>query len=154
MFSTYLLEIKYTAYILWVFLFWYLHIEAAQLSILWILMLIDTITWVTKRYKLNEEWDKVSSAWLTIWALRKLLTLLAIFTISLTLKGLGVEAYYTLMFSIIAIFIVAQAISIMQNIYSSLTWKKVDEQDAISIVIRVIGSFLLNELEKRLWNKK
>lgn len=144
-------ELKIPWYIAIVFVFEYLDIKEAQVSILSILMIIDTITWVAKQYKLNKNEITSHNAWK--WITKKMLTMMFLFSFALMFKWIDIDwtAYIK---SVLSLLIVSEFYSICQNVYSFRTGKKVNEYDAVSLIIKFIWESLVKVIEWKIWKQK
>lgn len=143
--------VKISWYLISVWLFSYLWIEETQLFILSILMIIDTISWVAKQYKLWKQ--EITSHNLWAGLLKKVLTLMFLLSFALMLKWIWIE-WNWYMRAVLSLLIMWEFYSICQNIYSYMTWKKVNEYDVIALIIRTIWEYILEVIEKQLWKKK
>ena len=144
-------EIKIFWYITIIYIFDFLDIEAAQVSILSIMMVIDTISWIAKQYKLDK--FKISSHTLWQGLMKKILTMMFLFSFALMFKWIEIDGSQYLK-AILSILIMAEFYSIIQNIYSFRTWKKITEYDVISTILKYIWENLINIIENKIWKKK
>ena len=135
----------------WVYLcaawfFNYLGLPHEQIKILSVLMVFDFITGVMKQYTLDRSKIESGRAWLGL--MKKLTTFIFIFTIAFVLRSVDMlEQLYIK--TILSAVIVAEAYSIIQNIYCFRTGKPVKEIDAVTLVLQKIGNTfekLLNKL--------
>ena len=135
----------------WVYLcaawfFNYLGLPHEQIKILAVLMVFDFITGVMKQYTLDRSKIESGRAWLGL--MKKLTTFIFIFTIAFVLRSVDMlEQLYIK--TILSAVIVAEAYSIIQNIYCFHTGKPVKEIDAVTLVLQKIGNTfekLLNKL--------
>lgn len=144
-------ELKIPWYIAIVFIFEYLDIKGAQVSILSILMIIDTISWVAKQYRLNKNKITSHNAWK--WIQKKVLTIMFLFSFALMFKWIEVD-WTTYIKTILSLLIVSEFYSICQNVYSFRTWEKVNEYDAVSLIIKFIWQSLIKVIEWKIWKPK
>jgi toxin secretion/phage lysis holin len=144
-------EAKIFWYITIIYIFDFLDIQSTQVTILSIMMIIDTISWISKQWKLDK--FKISSHSLWQGLMKKILTMIFLFSFALMFKGIEVDgsAYIK---SILSILIMSEFYSIVQNIYSFRTWKKITEYDVISVLLKYIWDSLINIIEKKIWRKK
>ena len=143
--------IKITWYVVAIWVFEYLSIEQLQILILSILMLIDTTTGILKQFRLDKQ--DITSHKLWAWIVKKILTMMFLFSFALMFKWIGTDwtTYIKFVFSLL---IMWEFYSITQNIYSYSTWKKIEEYDVISLIIKTIGDQFLDIIEKKLWKRK
>lgn len=144
-------EIKIFWYITIIYIFDFLDIESTQVSILSIMMVLDTISWIAKQYKLNKR--MISSHGLWQGLMKKILTMMFLFSFALMFKWIEIDGSQYLK-AILSILIMAEFYSIIQNIYSYRTWKKITEYDVISEILKYIWGTLINIIEKKIWKKK
>lgn len=138
-------------YIAIISLFEYLDVQSIQITILSILMLVDLVTWLLKQYSINK--DEITSYRGWRWVIKKVLTLMFLLSFALMFKWVGID-WTTYIKSVFSILIVAEFYSVTQNTYSFMTWKKVNEFDAVSIIIKYIWEILIKNIEKFIWEKK
>lgn len=143
---------KYTWYISSILIFQYLNISSEQLAILWALMVADFILWVWKQIRIDTKELSSHNAWL--WLMKKLTTLIIIFSVSLGMKWNGIldESSAIFMRWMISLLVTFEIYSIIQNWYTIRTWKIVKEYDAISIMLKSFWLFIRNLIDKRLWS--
>ena len=122
----------------------FLEIDAKKLSILVVLMCIDMLTGTFKAYRTKE--NITSRRWIAGF-LSKLVVLLIPFTIALMAKGVDFDVKWFIGFSL-SIMVIAEAYSILGNIYTFKTGEAVEEIDAVSAIIKVIRNFLENMIER------
>lgn len=124
----------------------YLGLPHEQIKILAVLMVFDFITGVMKQYTLDRSKIESGRAWLGL--MKKLTTFIFIFTVAFVLRSVDLlEQVYIK--TILSAVIVAEAYSIIQNIYCFRTGKAVKEIDAVTLVLQKIGNTfekLLNKL--------
>ena len=122
----------------------FLEIDGKKLSILVVLMCIDMLTGTFKAYRTKE--NITSRRWIAGF-LSKLVVLLVPFTIALMAKGVDFDVKWFIGFSI-SIMVIAEAYSILGNIYTFKTGEAVAEIDAVSAIIKVLRNFLENMIER------
>ena len=122
----------------------FLEIDAKKLSILVVLMCIDMLTGTLKAYRTKE--NITSRRWIAGF-LSKLVVLLVPFTIALMAKGVDFDVKWFIGFSL-SIMVVAEAYSILGNIYTFKTGEAVAEIDAVSAIIKVLRNFIENMIER------
>ena len=122
----------------------FLEIDAKKLSILVVLMCIDMLTGTFKAYRTKE--NITSRRWIAGF-LSKLVVLLVPFTIALMAKGVDFDVKWFIGFSL-SIMVIAEAYSILGNIYTFKTGEAVAEIDAVSAIIKVLRNFLENMIER------
>ena len=144
-------ELKIPWYIVIAFVFEYLDIKSAQVTILSILMIIDTISWIAKQYRIDKN-EITSHNWWR-WVQKKMLTIMFLFSFALMFKWIEVD-WTTYIKTVLSLLIVSEFYSICQNVYSFRTWEKVNEIDAVSLVIRYIWQSLIKVIEWKIWKIK
>lgn len=122
----------------------FLEIDTKKLSILVVLMCIDMLTGTLKAYRTKE--NITSRRWIAGF-LSKLVVLLVPFTIALMAKGVDFDVKWFIGFSL-SIMVVAEAYSILGNIYTFKTGEAVAEIDAVSAIIKVLRNFIENMIER------
>lgn len=122
----------------------FLEIDAKKLSILVVLMCIDMLTGTFKAYRTKE--NITSRRWIAGF-LSKLVVLLVPFTIALMANGVDFDVKWFIGFSL-SIMVIAEAYSILGNIYTFKTGEAVTEIDAVSAIIKVLRNFLENMIER------
>jgi toxin secretion/phage lysis holin len=125
-------------------LFEYLRIPQEQITILATLMIIDFITGVGKQYRIDRHKITSHAAW--IGAMKKVATLTAVLSIALIFKGIKLDGSAWIN-GALAIFIMSEGYSIIQNIYAIRTGKILPEFDAISLLIKSFGDFIKYRIE-------
>lgn len=123
----------------------YLGLDAEKLSILALLMAIDMITGTVKAYVVKS--DITSRRWIAGF-LSKMVVLLVPFTIALMAKGVDFDIKWFVGLCI-SILVVAEAYSIVGNIYTIKTGEEVKEIDAVSAIIQALGKIFENLLRSR-----
>lgn len=122
----------------------FLEIDAKKLSILVVLMCIDMLTGIFKAYRIRE--NITSRRWIAGF-LSKLVVLLVPFTIALMANGVDFDVKWFIGFSL-SIMVIAEAYSILGNIYTFKTGEAVAEIDAVSVIIKVLRNFIENMIER------
>lgn len=122
----------------------FLEIDTKKLSILVVLMCIDMLTGTLKAYRTKE--NITSRRWIAGF-LSKLVVLLVPFTIALMAKGVDFDVNWFIGFSL-SIMVIAEAYSILGNIYTFKTGEAVAEIDAVSAIIKVLRNFIENMIER------
>lgn len=130
--------------------FQYLSIPTEQFWILAVLMIIDFITWVWKQFRIDRKEIKSHIAWL--WAMKKIATLLVVLSIWLVMKWLSIEEHKYVE-AVLAIFIMSEWYSTLQNIYAIRTGKILPEFDVISIAIKTIWEYFKLKIENMVKNQ-
>lgn len=139
--------VKILWYIWAIWVFDILNIPETQFTILAILMLIDFILWIWRRYIINKKEITSHKAWL--WAFKKVSTLLVFLAIALVLKRVNIwnQMYLN---TIISIFIISELYSIIWNTYSIRTWNQIKEYDVISKFLMIIWNFIWKYLDEQI----
>ena len=122
----------------------FLEIDTKKLSILVVLMCIDMLTGTLKAYRTKE--NITSRRWIAGF-LSKLVVLLVPFTIALMAMGVDFDVKWFIGFSL-SIMVIAEAYSILGNIYTFKTGEAVAEIDAVSAIIKVLRNFIENMIER------
>ncbi|MDR2099268.1 MAG: phage holin family protein [Campylobacteraceae bacterium] len=126
-------------------LFAFLGLNPVQFTILAALMCFDMVTGIAKAYRLER--NGVSSYRLRIGVISKILYLCVPVILALTVRGINFEfGSWLISFSVNAL-ILAEAYSILGNIYTFKTQRKVKEIDAVSYILRAIKNQLDRLLE-------
>jgi hypothetical protein len=106
---------------------------------LWILLFLDSISWLIKWFRLG----KASSYKLAYWIIAKVLIAAIPLWLNLLFKQTGLweigESFISIVFSTLS---VAELISFIQNIVVIRTWIEQKEQDVISWILSSILSVL------------
>lgn len=144
-------SIKTIWYISWMGIFAYLNMQEMQVFILTVFMVMDIITWILKQWWIDR--TKISSEKLTRWIIKKILTIMFLFSFALMFKWIWIDggAYIT---SVLSLLIMSEFYSNTQNIYCFRTWKTVEEYDVISLIIKYIWDQLIKIIEKHIWKKQ
>ena len=132
-------------YWLCIFSFTYLNIPQEQLSILWMLMFIDTITGVLKQYRIDPK--MITSHELSMGVLKKFVTVIIVFVIAL----IGKWAHFNTILLVewwLSILIMAEWYSALQNIYAVRTGIILPEFDVISLLLSKIWILIKEQLDK------
>ena len=127
--------------------FVYTGIPAEQSFILWVLMILDCITWIAKQYTIDPQ--KITSHALWLGVVKKIGTLIAILTIAFAFKALNINAN-TYIEASLALVIMAEAYSIIQNIYTMRTGLVLPEYDVISILLKKLSDFIKEKIDYKL----
>lgn len=113
-------------------------------------MVLDFVTGIGKQYAIDPREITSHKAWLG--AVKKVGTVVALFTVALVMKALELEADgYVKGF--LAIIIAAEGYSIIQNVYAVRTGQILPEFDAISIVLKKLSEFVKGIIEKSIEKK-
>lgn len=123
----------------------YLGLDAEKLTILALLMAIDMITGTVKAYVVKS--DITSRRWIAGF-LSKMVVLLVPFTIALMAKGVDFDIKWFVGLCI-SILVVAEAYSIVGNIYTIKTGEEVKEIDAVSAIIQALRKIFENILRDK-----
>ncbi len=130
---------KTVSYALLVPLFTYIGVSKELVAILCVLIVLDIITAILREYVVGE---RIRSRMFWIGVTAKLLLILIPFVVILVGKGVGIDLG-SLGKVTLSIFIVAEGYSIIGNIIQIRAKdKSIDEQDAITAVIKGIESTL------------
>lgn len=139
------IAIAKTSWYLWaIAVFQYLNIPTEQFGILAVLMTIDFITGVGKQYRIDPKEIKSHLAWL--WAMKKIATLMSVLSVALVLRWLQVDDHRYVN-AVLAIFIMAEGYSTIQNIYAIRTGKVLPEFDVISLVLKAMWDYFKNKID-------
>jgi len=128
-------------------IFEYLNIKDTQICILAILMIIDFIFWVWKQFILDKKDITSHKAWL--WAVKKISTLILVLSFALMFKWIEIDWTFYITW-VLAIFIMAETYSIIQNVYTIRTWKIATEYDVVSKIIKAIWDFIWETIDKKI----
>lgn len=139
--------VKTTWYIIAIAVFEYLNIPSSQMSILWILMVIDFIFGIAKQFVVNPKEITSYKAWR--WAIKKISTILLVLSVALMFKWVEIDGSAYIKW-VLSIFIMAETYSIVQNTYAIRTGKILPEYDVISNVIKKLWEFIMNLIDKRM----
>lgn len=128
-------------------LFVYLNLSAEAYLILATLLAMDTLTGVIKAIVI---WDKPTSSKMWNGVIAKCTMLLIPLCVALLAKQLNptvvnLNAFVSVCISALSL---AEFYSFLQNIVSIKKWKKIEEYDAITEVIRYIQNFIKNLISK------
>ncbi len=129
----------------------YLGVSQEQFYILFTFIILDIITGIAKQIRLDI--SNLRSHILTTWLLAKLLLMLVPMMIALTGKGLWYEIGIGIAWTF-NVLILSEFYSCLSNVSVAVTWKKVKEFDAISIVLSFILNKIRTALEKLITDKK
>jgi len=125
--------------------FEYLNIKDTQICILAILMIIDFIAWIWKQYRINPKEITSHKAWL--WVFKKISTLIVVLSFALMFKWIDMDWTFYINW-VLSLFIMAEAYSIIQNIYAIRTWEVHTEYDVVSKIIKSISDFIWDMINK------
>jgi len=139
--------IKTSWYLFSIAIFEFLNIPSSQMSILWILMIMDFISGVAKQFVINPIEITSYKAWR--WAIKKISTILLVGSVALMFKWVGID-WSDYIKWVLSIFIMAETYSIVQNTYAIRTGKILPEYDVISTVIKKLWEFIINLIDKRM----
>lgn len=120
----------------------FLGLDVTKLAILSLLMLFDLFTGVVKAYVRKED---VTSRRLSAGFLSKIMMLLIPLTVALMAKGMDIDMRWFVTFTV-SILIVAEAYSVVGNVYTIKTGEAVKEIDAVSAIVKALSRFLENML--------
>lgn len=129
--------------------FSYFWIPQTLFEIIAILMIFDFISGIAKQKRLNP--NKITSNRGTKWMLKKVLTMLSVLSIALVLKALEINDIYYIK-AVVSIFIVSEAYSVLQNIYTYRTGIEIGEFDVISIAIKNFTKIFEKIISKLWWD--
>jgi len=135
---------KYIWYLIFIWIFEALNIPTKQLWFLWVLMVIDFLSWLMKQYSIDPKEITSHKAWL--WAIKKIWTFLVVLSLWIFFKSYWIDWKEYLKW-VLSIFIWAETYSIIQNIYVMRTWRIIKEYDAISIVLKKIWEMIVKIIE-------
>lgn len=136
-----------------------------KMTILGMLLILDTLTGIYKSYALRSIWEKeyypsgkVKNKWfntnvLKVWLLGKLILLIVPLGIIWTSKLIGVNVQEFTAF-IVGMIGAGEFISAIQNIIVGRTKKQIQEFDAITFVLQGILWIVKEWIEKRLTTEK
>jgi len=136
--------VKTLGYFVSVFTFDYLNIPQEQLSILWGLMVLDTITGIAKAYKTNPKTITSHALWAGV--LKKFVTVLVVYILAMIGKGIGIPPEHFVEWGL-SILIMAEWYSALQNIYAVRTGVVLPEYDVISIILKKLGETIKNKID-------
>jgi len=128
-------------------LFAYLWLNSEVYSILAILLIFDTITWLLKAKYI---WHKPTSNEMRRWVISKMLMMAIPFLLALIAKAATPSTWdvATWISSSMFILCVAELYSIMQNIISIRTWKEIAEYDAVTETLVRLNNWLKSIIDK------
>lgn len=122
-----------------------LGLDTSKLKILCFLMLLDLVTGTVKAYSRKEP---ITSNRLTAGLLSKLMILVIPLAIALMAKGVEVDLTWLIRYTV-SVLIVAEAYSVVGNIYTSKTGNNVEEIDAVSAVVRALRAVVESFLKRK-----
>lgn len=125
----------------------YVWISPDMITLLAALMILDVITWITKRLALGRK--DITSRKLWVWMVSKIFILAILLLLAWAIK---ITTFWndTAIAIVIWGFIFAEMYSSIQNIYIMLSKKEVTEYDAITIIMGWLLSFVRNRIERTL----
>lgn len=138
-------KIALSTFLTWIFLYFWLSPIAMEMLAL--LMIIDLVTGVIK-VKMIAGWDAITSFRLLKGIGMKMLNLLLIFGISASLKALWMPPSI-LIDTCIAIIVTGEIYSIIQNVYSAQTGKKLTEYKALITLLERLAEFFTSKVNKK-----
>lgn len=145
-----------TTWVAWMKLWWYalaiamfewLNIKDTQLIILTILMLVDFAVWIGWRLRINKKEVTSHKAWL--WIFKKVSTLVLILSFALMFKGIWIDGTFYINW-VLAIFIMAETYSILQNIHTIRTGEIHTEYDVVSKIIKWIWELIVKMIDRKI----
>lgn len=136
--------VKTLGYFVSVFTFDYLNIPQEQLTILGVLMVLDTITGIAKVYKVDPR--SITSHALAVGILKKFLTVILIYTLALVGKGVNIPPEHFVEWGL-SILIMSEWYSALQNIYAVRTGVVLPEYDVISIILKKLGEVIKSKID-------
>lgn len=142
--------VKTVGYISWMGIFAYLNMQEMQVFVLTVFMIMDIITGILKQRGIDPK--KISSEKLTRWIIKKILTMMFLFSFALMFKWIWID-WGTYITAVLSLLIMSEFYSNTQNIYSFRTWKNIEEYDVISLIIKYIWEQLITIIEKHIWKK-
>ena len=142
--STLVEWIKTLGYFVAVFTFDYLWIPEQQFAILWILMVIDTITGISKAYSVDPQ--SITSHALGKGVLKKFITVILVYTLAVLGMGVWIPPEHFMEWGL-SLLIMSEWYSALQNIYAVRTGVVLPEYDVISIIIKKLGTVIKDRLD-------
>lgn len=142
---------KTTWYLGAVMIFEFLNLPEGQIGILAILMVIDFISGIGKQYRVDPKKITSHKGW--IWIIQKAGTFIAVFTVALIFKGLWMDGS-TYINAMLAILIMAEGYSVIQNVYAIRTGTMLPEFDVISTILKGFSEFLKIKIESAINQKQ
>lgn len=136
--------LKTFGYFVSVFTFDYLGIPEKQLTILGILMVIDTFTGISKQWRIDPRWITSHIWWL--WVLKKIVTVCVVYILALLGQWVWIPAGHFIEWGI-SILIMSEWYSALQNIYAVRTGKVLPEYDVISILLKKLWTLIKERID-------
>jgi phage-related holin len=126
--------------------FAFLGLSAVQFLILIILMSLDMITGIAKSYRIDKK--SITSNAMKIGLFSKLFYIIVPIVLALAAKGINLEGYGLWFASFaVTILILAEAYSILGNIYSFKTGKEAAEVDGVSYLLLFIRKLIIKLID-------
>lgn len=119
----------------------YIGFNPEALAIYTLLMLVDVATGVVRTYVISGG-QAITSDALKFGVLKKVLALIALFTIGIAAQGVGFDLH-KFVHGIVVVFILGEAYSILGNIHSARTGSKKVEFDAVEYALGRVGALLV-----------
>ena len=107
-------------------------------------MIIDFATGIGKQYRIDREKITSHAAWLGV--MKKVATMTSVLSVAFVFKAVNFDTSGYLD-SILAILVMAEGYSIIQNAYAIRTGKILPEFDVVSILLKHISDFLKHRIE-------
>lgn len=143
--TTIMVWIKTFGYAVAVFTFDYLGIPEQQFAILWMLMVVDTMTGIAKAYTVDPQ--SITSHALGKGVLKKCITVVLVYTMAILGLGVGISAEHFMEWGL-SLLIMSEGYSALQNIYAVRTGVVLPEYDVISIIIKKLGLSIKKKLDE------
>lgn len=124
----------------------FIEIETNVFLALAIAMALDTVTGIFKSRRLK---IKISSKRGKKGVVDKVLMLISILSLGLIAKLLGINLSW-LIINILIVLTIFEVYSVFGNILAMRTGKEEDEEDAVTLVIKVVRDFLKQKINKLL----
>ena len=124
--------------------FAYVGVSTEAFTVLWILMLVDMVTGISKQYRMNPQ-DITSHRW-WLGMVKKVYTLIGILSLWLAIRWVGFDPT-TFIAIVIPGFIAAELYSVIQNIYIFSTGEKVTEFNATKFVFQALLKIMRGRIE-------
>lgn len=125
----------------------YVWISPDMITLLAMLMILDVVTWITKRLALGKRDITSRKLWVGMVSKVFILAMLLLLAWAFKITTLGNEMAIAI---VIGGFVFAEMYSSIQNIYIMLSKKEVTEYDAFTIIIGWLLAFVRNRIEKTL----
>lgn len=127
----------------------YLGLDHTSITIFAILLAIDYITWIAASWL--DDPSKVKSSIGIRGVIKKIAIFLVPFVIALAFRGIG-QTDLTLVTVYVGMMVASEAYSIIANIVSIVTGKKIPENEAITKVLNIVLRHITNQIDK--WQDK